>query len=124
MGVALSFGFDDGLTADDYAALEKRGIRVVCDLRSTAERQAEPVAWPHACRGYWPMIMRWIMDTCPGEIRANSYRRSGAGDGLSYPPADAFNGQYRRMFGELLAITRRWPSIVRRARIAPALVRR
>ena len=37
-----------GLTAADYAALYKRGIKVVCDFRSTAERAAEPVKWPRA----------------------------------------------------------------------------
>jgi protein-tyrosine phosphatase len=95
-----------GLTADDYAALEKRGIRVVCDLRSTAERQAEPVAWPHAL----PRVLAddYAMDNGqflprgdPRQFTADQVRGAMAS---SYPRLlTQFNGQYRRMFGELLA---------------------
>jgi hypothetical protein len=46
VGLLYRSGSMSGLTAADYATLEKRGIRVVCDLRDSRERAAEPVAWP------------------------------------------------------------------------------
>jgi hypothetical protein len=91
MGLLYRSGSMTGLTADDYAALEKRGIRVVCDLRSTAERQAEPVAWPHAL----PRVLAddYAMDNGQFLPRRSApiYRRSGArGDGLVLSaPVDA-----------------------------------
>ena len=105
-GLLYRSGSMTGLTADDYAALEKRGIRVVCDLRSTAERQAEPVAWPHAL----PRVLAddYAMDNGqflpkgdPRQFTADQVRGAMAS---SYPRLlTQFNGQYRRMFGELLA---------------------
>jgi protein-tyrosine phosphatase len=36
------------LTAQDWETLVARGIRTVCDLRTTAEREMEPFAWAEA----------------------------------------------------------------------------
>lgn len=94
------------LTPADQAYLEKRGIRTVCDFRSSEERKAEPVAWP---RGHAPTVF------------ADDYSMTDAGlmpSGMTdwtpekaretmtamYPQILArFNDQYRRMFRELLA---------------------
>ncbi len=43
-GLPFRSGSTHGLTPADYASLEKRGIRVVCDFRDSQERAAEPVA--------------------------------------------------------------------------------
>lgn len=96
-----------GLTDADYAALEQRGIRVVCDFRDTRERAAEPVAWPGAgaprvlsedyaldMAGFLPRgpAKDWTADAARAAMTA------------SYPRMLAqFHGQYRRMFDELLA---------------------
>ena len=96
-----------GLTPADYAALEKRGIRVVCDFRSTAERKAEPVAWPN------PKNPRVLTDEYEldngqfmpkGAMKDWTAEQARAALAASYPRLlTQFNGQYRRMFGELLA---------------------
>jgi len=106
-GMLYRSGSMTGLTADDYAALEKRGIRVVCDLRATAERQAEPVNWPHAGT---PRVLAddYVMDNGqflpkgdPSKVTGEQVRGAMAS---SYPRLlTQFNSQYRRMFGELLA---------------------
>lgn len=96
-----------GLTDADYVALEKRGIRVVCDFRDTRERAAEPVNWPAAgaprvlsedyrldMAGFMPGGDRttWTPETARAAMTA------------SYPRMLVqFHGQYRRMFDELLA---------------------
>lgn len=105
-GLLYRSGSMTGLTADDYAALEKRGIRVVCDLRSSAERQAEPVHWPHAL----PRVLAddYVMDNGQflpkGDLRQVSPEAVRAAMAASYPRLlTQFNSQYRRMFGELLA---------------------
>lgn len=96
-----------GLTDADYAALEQRGIRVVCDFRDMRERAAEPVAWPAAAaprilsddyqldaHGFLPAgdMAQWTPDAARAAMTA------------SYPRMLAqFHDQYRRMFAELLA---------------------
>lgn len=43
-----------GLTAGDYAYLDRLGIRSVCDLRTADERKAEPTVWGGARKpDYW-----------------------------------------------------------------------
>ena len=96
-GLLFRSGSMHGLTAADYAYLEGRGIRVVCDFRSTGERTAEAVNWP--------------ADRAP-TVLADDYSlmQSGAmpkGDMRSWDADQAMLGyfapQYRRMFAELLA---------------------
>lgn len=106
-GLLYRSGSMTSLTPEDYATLEKRGIRVVCDLRATAERQAEPAHWPHAGT---PRVLAddYVMDNGqflpkgdPSKVTGEQVRGAMAS---SYPRLlTQFNSQYRRMFGELLA---------------------
>ena len=96
-----------GLTAADYAALDKRGIKVVCDFRSTAERQAEPVKWP---RANFPRVLAddYVMDNGQflpkGDPRSLTPEQVRGAMAAAYPSLlTQFNSQYRRMFAELLA---------------------
>jgi protein-tyrosine phosphatase len=97
-----------GLTLSDYAYLEKLGIRVVCDFRDPSERANERVAWPSPGA---PRLLADDYDLAKAGIipdpvtlehaTADEARRKIA---ASYPRIlKAFNGQYRRMFRELLA---------------------
>ena len=106
-GLLYRSGSMTGLTAADYATLEKRGLRVVCDLRSTAERKAEPVAWPKAGL---PRVLADDYDLDNGQFMPRGAMKDWTPDqaraalAASYPRLlMQFNGQYRRMFGELLA---------------------
>jgi len=60
-GLLFRSGSMGGLTKLDYAYLESRGIRVVCDFRDNRERAAEPSAWP---AGRAPTILsdEYVMD--------------------------------------------------------------
>lgn len=96
----------DGLTAADYRTLEARGIRVVCDFRDTQERAGEPVAWPE------PGAPRVLSDDYeldrhffpPGDSKSWTAEQARVAMAASYPRMLVqFNGQYRRMFSELLA---------------------
>ncbi|NBC35110.1 protein-tyrosine-phosphatase [Novosphingobium sp. FSY-8] len=95
------------LTLADYAYLQHRGLRVVCDLRDTRERGAEPVHWPE--RGA-PRVLfdDYALDSAgfmpQGPMREWTADQARARLASSYPRMLVqFNGQYRRMFGELLA---------------------
>lgn len=94
------------LTRADFDYLAKRGIRTVCDFRSTGERSTEPVVWP---AGKAPRVLAddYVMDTralAPKPDRLPSAAEARATMTATYPQLlKQFNGQYRRMFGELLA---------------------
>ena len=95
------------LTARDYAYLDRRGITTVCDFRSVDERTAEPALWP---AGTAPRILADDYRTEPtqmGLIRPGtvpSAEQARAALVAVYPKLlSQFNGQYRRMFAELLA---------------------
>jgi protein-tyrosine phosphatase len=106
-GLLFRSGSMHGLTPADYAYLEKRGIRIVCDFRSTQERKAEPSAWPKAAAprvladdysldGVGMMPNLRAPDLTPEKARASI--------AAMYPRMlDVFHDQYRRMFAELLA---------------------
>lgn len=96
-----------GLTDADYDALEKRGIRVVCDFRDTHERASEPVNWPAANA---PRVLSedYLLDQRgflpAGEMKSWTPESARAAMTASYPRMLVqFHGQYRRMFAELLA---------------------
>jgi protein-tyrosine phosphatase len=96
-----------GLTDSDYAYLERRGIRVVCDFRDTRERASEPVNWPAAgaprvLSDDYKLDMAGFMPAGPmKDWTAESARAAMA---ASYPHMLVqFHDQYRRMFDELLA---------------------
>lgn len=94
------------LTPADFDYLAKRGIRTVCDFRATNERNNEPVMWP---AGKAPRILAddYAMDTsamAPKPGHAPTAADAKATMTATYPALlKQFNGQYRRMFGELLA---------------------
>lgn len=106
-GVLYRSGSMHFLTPDDYAYLNKLGIRTVCDFRDTRERGLEPAKWPE---GKAPRILfdDYVLDQsgiglnpATGVPTAAQARASFA---KFYPQMlVTFNGQYRRMFGELLA---------------------
>lgn len=95
------------LTPADYTYLNRLGIRTVCDFRDTAERAAGPVQWP---AGQAPTILADDYDqhvgdlgrTASGRVQTPAEAR-GAMIALYPGLLTRFNGQYRRMFGELLA---------------------
>lgn len=105
-GVLYRSGSMHFLTPADFDYLAKRGIRTVCDFRATNERSNEPVAWP---AGKAPRVLAddYTMDTSaiapkPGHVPTAAEAR--ATMTATYPALlKQFNGQYRRMFGELLA---------------------
>jgi protein-tyrosine phosphatase len=106
-GLLYRSGSMHGLTAADYTELQRRGIRVVCDLRDTRERAAEPVDWP--ARGA-PRVLSddYLLDTRDflpaGAMKDWTPAAARAAMTASYPKMlGQFRGQYRRMFAELLA---------------------
>lgn len=105
-GVLFRSGAMNGLTPTDFAYLGKLGIRTVCDFRSTQERSAAPVRWPG---NMTPKILAddYRMDMA-GLDFSNAAGWTGeqarAAMASSYPRIlEQFNGQYRRMFEQLLA---------------------
>jgi protein-tyrosine phosphatase len=106
-GVLFRSGAMSGLTPADYASLEKRGIRVVCDFRDNGERAAEPVNWPAA---HAPKVLSddYHLDMAQsmpkGDMAHWTAEQARTAMATSYPlMLTQFNGQFRRMFGELLA---------------------
>lgn len=106
-GMLFRSGSMHGLTDSDYAYLERRGIRVVCDFRDTRERAAEPVAWPtgsapRVLSDDYKLDMAGFMPTGPMKDWTEASTR--AAMAASYPRVLVqFHDQYRRMFAELLA---------------------
>jgi protein-tyrosine phosphatase len=106
-GVLFRSGSMHGLTPADYVSLEKRGIRVVCDLRDNGERASEPVNWPAA---HAPKVLSddyhldMAMSLPKGDMAHWTGEQAREALAASYPQMlGQFNGQFRRMFGELLA---------------------
>lgn len=105
-GMLFRSGAMNGLTANDYAYLEKIGIRTVCDFRSPDERKSAPVRWPG---GKTPTV---FADDYTLDMGGIDFRNAGGWSaeeaktrmaGLYPHLLDQFNGQYRRMFAQLLA---------------------
>jgi len=105
-GLLFRSGSMHGLTDADYRYLEGLGINVVCDLRDRRERAAEQVAWP-AAKAPRVLADDYDLDTSfmpKGDPKGWTEAQARAAMTASYPRMLAsFNGQYRRMFGELLA---------------------
>ena len=105
-GLLFRSGSLHGLTPADFAYLKTLGLRTEVDFRSTQERAAEPSVWP---AGEAPRIladdydfailgrhMTNLQDMTPDELQAKMVEM--------YPLIlDQFNGQYRRLFEQLLA---------------------
>lgn len=95
------------LTTADYAYLSRLGIRTVCDFRDTRERAVGPAEWPSAGA---PHVLAddYKLDLSSLHLSTNGApptpEQARAGMIALYPQLlTTFNGQYRRMFGELLA---------------------
>lgn len=106
-GLLYRSGQMHDLTPADYAYLQKLGIRTVCDFRDTRERTGEPSLWP---AGQGPRILSedYALDMSgmmlPGDPSTWTREQIVAAMTATYPRLLAqFNGQYRRMFAELLA---------------------
>lgn len=105
-GMLFRSGSMHDLTQADFTYLGKLGIRSVCDFRDTSERAAAPVAWP---AGTTPAIFAddYDMSSNGTMLKADPGLTPDKAHGMmaaSYPQLLAhFNGQYRRMFRELLA---------------------
>ncbi|NYD88366.1 tyrosine-protein phosphatase [Sphingomonas melonis] len=106
-GMLYRSGSMHDLTPADYAALQRRGIRVVCDLRDTRERSAEPVHWPatgapQMLSDDYALDTRDFLPATP--MKDWTAEAARAAMTASYPKMLVqFRGQYRRMFAELLA---------------------
>ncbi len=105
--VLFRSGSMHGLTAADHAALAARGIRTICDFRDNRERAAEPVVWP-ARGGPQVLTTDYQLDS-NGMFPPDAMAKWTAPQvrfimAATYPRLlEQYNGQYRRMFGELLA---------------------
>ncbi|MEI6487045.1 MAG: tyrosine-protein phosphatase [Sphingomonadales bacterium] len=106
-GLLYRSGAMAGLTPADFDTLARRGIRTVCDFRDRNERASAPVNWP---AGKAPTV---LADDYLNDMRAIAAlfgptpptgAQAKAAMTQTYPGIlKQFNGQYRRMFGELLA---------------------
>lgn len=103
-GLLFRSGSMHFLTPADYEYLESRGIRTVCDFRSTEERQKEATNWP---TGKAPKVLAddYQMSSLNGMMKPATSAAAARKMLIdAYPGLLArFNGQYRRMFAELLA---------------------
>jgi len=99
-------GSMSALTPPDYDHLKRLGVAVICDLRSNAERAAEPILWdgpdaPRRIERDYDMPLSDLMRTMrqggatPAEVRDAMLRLYGR---LAYDHAES----YRRLFEALL----------------------
>jgi protein-tyrosine phosphatase len=105
-GLLYRSGQMHDLTPADYVTLQKLGIRTVCDFRDTRERTTEPTLWP---AGQRPKVLsdHYALDMSslrlPGDPSTWTQRQVVTAMTATYPKLlEQFNGQYRRMFAELL----------------------
>jgi protein-tyrosine phosphatase len=95
------------LTADDYAYLNRIGIKTVVDFRSTQERQAEPTQWqgehlPTMLANDYDARDMGLMPS--GDMKNWTAEQAQQVMAESYPKMlVTFAPQYRRMFQQLLA---------------------
>ncbi len=104
-GLLYRSGAMNGLTDADFAQLEARGIRTVCDFRSTSERTAAPVRWPDKNK---PAIFAddYSMDRDFAGLMRPNLTGAQAADAMTEAYSKMpmrFASQYRRMFAELVA---------------------
>lgn len=104
-GLLYRSGAMNGLTDGDFAKLEARGIRTVCDFRSTRERTGAPVRWPDKTK---PAVFAddYSMDRDFAGLMRPNLTGEQAADAMTAAYAQMpmrFASQYRRMFGELVA---------------------
>jgi protein-tyrosine phosphatase len=92
-----------GLTEADYGYLSALGVKVICDFRSTAERQQEPTRWsgPQMIARDYDMDLASLRPAAgeapsPEQMRGRMLQLY---EELPYQQAES----YRRMFAELAA---------------------
>lgn len=105
-GMLFRSGTMHDLTAQDYATLNRIGIRTVCDFRSREERRVEPTNW----QGAAPVMFADDYDAQQmglmpsGDMRSWTAEQARQVMAATYPKMlTTFASQYKRMFGELLA---------------------
>ncbi|MBD8678877.1 tyrosine-protein phosphatase [Sphingomonas sp. CFBP 13720] len=104
-GLLYRSGAMNNLTDRDFAQLEARGIRTVCDFRATRERDGAPVRWPGKTK---PAIFAedYSMDRDFAGLMRPNLTGAQAADAMTQAYAQMplrFAGQYRRMFAEMVA---------------------
>ncbi len=104
-GLLYRSGAMNNLTDRDFAQLEARGIRTVCDFRATREREGAPVRWPGKTK---PAIFAedYSMDRDFAGLMRPNLTGAQAADAMTQAYAQMplrFAGQYRRMFAEMVA---------------------
>lgn len=103
-GLLFRSGSMHFLTPADYAYLADRGIRTVCDFRSTEERRMEAANWP-AVKAPNVLADDYSISALYSMLKPAT--TVGAARKMlidTYPELlTRFNSQYRRMFAELLA---------------------
>jgi len=105
-GLLFRSGSMHMLTPADYNYLGRLGIRTVCDFRDSNERATRPTAWP-ADRAPRMLSDDYKLDLSSLKFdaaRPPTVEQARTAMTAVYPAIlDRFNGQYRRMFAELLA---------------------
>ncbi len=104
-GLLYRSGAMNGLTERDFRQLEARGIRTVCDFRSTRERDSAPVRWPAGAK---PAVFAddYSMDRDFAGLMRPNLTGPQATEAMTAAYAQMplrFAGQYRRMFAEIVA---------------------
>lgn len=104
-GLLYRSGAMNGLTDRDFAQLEARGIRTVCDFRSTSERVGAPVRWPGKVK---PAVFAedYSMDRDFAGLMRPNLTGAQAAEAMTAAYAKMplrFASQYRLMFRELVA---------------------
>ncbi|MEM0962101.1 MAG: tyrosine-protein phosphatase [Bacteroidota bacterium] len=104
-GMAYRSGVLSGLTDGDYRSLSDLGIAVVCDLRSSEERESEATVWRGASA---PQIVAWGYTDAGGEdfaeafsggVTADAMREVMLGfyDQIAYDHADKYAFMFRQL---------------------------
>jgi protein-tyrosine phosphatase len=104
-GAVYRSGTMGNLTPDDFAYLNALGIGVVCDLRSTPERSAEPVHWsgsapPEYIVRDYEMDNSFVRDAAMGPNPTAATMKAAMVKLYENMPYD-FIDSYRRLFSEL-----------------------
>lgn len=69
-------------TSDDHGALQRLGVRAICDLRRAEERAHEPTRWPADALGATPAVLDWEDSSAIPTIRGFAARRPQTAAGM------------------------------------------
>jgi protein-tyrosine phosphatase len=106
-GLMFRSGSLAGLTAGDWDALTKRGIRAICDLRTQKERATEPFVWAdQPGLSYWArdyeLSFAVLSETLRGDFPTGDTARAGMIAGYADLPFEQAPS-YRQLFKHLAA---------------------